>query len=598
MRRIFIYSLQQNMKNKKTLLRLGLFAMVMWCFGISYTSALTRFHINSERIQSLSTDNLTNKIIPIHFADNWNDFGGFFYFSNGIWGNSEWEEWWEEWWEEYYGISISSWHDIAAYECNRQVKWFYYNGERWERLRPLDKGTWSDGLQDKITTSWWLYTVCSKSGYVAALETCKNLGADQDSRVCEDNVKKAFPTDEHWYYGQLIHEFSWQKMILTVWVNYTNYEPNSHGFIKMDSDGWFSPSFIRIWNQYPAWFIYDQNWWVGFVLCRVGSGTNDTGAMKRFLSNYYALLNWSNWENSSPLNSLFYETGDNIDYIRQNDDIVGYKDVYVNCSNAVRDALIPIVIEWIVGMGQSWNSANFEYQKNEMNDKMQFLSSSDINSNTIINYARKKAELLCRWKWNKNGTCYKNPTSPINANPWEIYIVKNWDVKIKPLNSLQSDHYNIFIDSWNLIIEEDNDKRYVFDNNWFPVNYNKDDFWEAVGRDRSNYRENYVAVASFLKWNFIVNWRITGENGSWLNNRYFIHWKISTRDTLGTLTETFKWRCNNWIDSQEKPCPQTSPIKRNENGEIIEGSSWNNPYEAAALVVIDQKYDSPFFNNY
>jgi hypothetical protein len=73
------------MKTKKMLFKLGLFAMVVWCFCMSSTLAMTSFKLNIEKINALNKEYISNNIIPIHFADNWNDFGWFFYFSNGVW---------------------------------------------------------------------------------------------------------------------------------------------------------------------------------------------------------------------------------------------------------------------------------------------------------------------------------------------------------------------------------------------------------------------------------------------------------------------------------------------------------------------------------
>lgn len=577
------------MKNKKMLLRLGLFAMVIWCLGLSTASA-TRFNLNIEKIESLSKTYLSNKIIPIHFADNWNDFGWFFYFSNGI-GEDEWIEWETPEEQEYYGISIRDWSSITEYECNRQVKWFYYNAERGERLRPLDKETRATGLQNKITTSWWLYTVCSESWYVTELKKCLD-NDDEHIEDCKANVSEEYSIPGYWYYGQVTHTYSWQKMVLTVWVKYDTESPK---FVAINATGWFSPSFTRVGNQYPAWFIYDQNWWVGFVWCKIVNPSTITGSIKKLLFNYNKFL--QDGETNDPLSKMFYETGNNIDYKRTPDN--GYQDVNnVSCSNAVRDALLPIVIEWIVWMGASWNMSNFEYIWNQQDPKMQYFSSADINNNTIINYARKKAELLCRWKWPQNGCT--SVANNIQCCKWDqtiedldnnTYIVKNWNVTIKPFDSYTNpNRYDVFIDSWNLVINETDDK-FVFNSNWFPVNSNTADFSSDVTGSNGDYEWDNVAIGSFIRWNFIVNWRIKWpEAGSGeLKNKYFIHWKVSTRDTFSSLTETFGWRCINWRDTNGEPCPLS---RRNDDG-----GSWRNPYEVAALVIIDQDYKSPLFNN-
>ena len=258
------------MKNKKMTLKLSLLALVIWCFGLSFTSA-TFFRLNIERVETLSEKYLSDKIIPIHFADNWNDFGWFFYFSNGLTGDVEWSE--------DIPAQITTGHIVSVqrpnnkvdtYECDRQIKWFYYNAERWERLRPLDQETWHSIW---IETTWWFYTLCSQSWYANALSNCLTRAQDTtnptDYNVCKDEVRSEFKTDGDGYYGYVWHTYSWQEMWVIVWVNY---EVNSNKkFISIKENGWFSPSFIRIWNKYPVWFVYDYNWWVWLVWCRVDS---------------------------------------------------------------------------------------------------------------------------------------------------------------------------------------------------------------------------------------------------------------------------------------------------------------------------------------
>ena len=99
---------------------------------------------------------------------------------------------------------------------------------------------------------------------------------------------------------------------------------------------------------------------------------------------------------------------------------------------------------------------------------------------------------------------------------------------------------------------------------------------------------NDVTIASIIKWNFIVNGNILGPESSEnkLNNKYFIYWKLSSRDSFQSLQDTFAWRCNNWYTTDDSYCLPTNKERW-----------YNNPYEDAFLVVIDQNYEnSPFFS--
>ena len=59
------------MKNKN-LFKFGLIAFAISCLGLSFTSA-TSFKLQIEKMNALQ-DAISNGMIPIHFADNGNDF--------------------------------------------------------------------------------------------------------------------------------------------------------------------------------------------------------------------------------------------------------------------------------------------------------------------------------------------------------------------------------------------------------------------------------------------------------------------------------------------------------------------------------------------
>ena len=572
----------KNMKNKKFTLKLGFLAAAVWCFSLSFTSA-TVFRLNIDKIESLSEVYLSDKIIPIHFADNWNDFGWFFYFSNGLIEETTWEE--DPGWETdpeittgYY-VTIDN-NDLPwrteTYECDRQIKWFYYNAERWERLWPLDQETWSSIWVD---TTWGFYTMCQKEWYTEKLRECLTKASNgvTDFESCKKAERISFATDGDGYYGYIKHTYSGQEMALIAGVNYN---PGSYSkFIPISSGGWFSPSFVRIGNKYPVWFVYDYNWWVWLVWCRV----TPLGTIKNIITEY------NRSDVSYDLNKMFREIGGELHYNGTDAD----------CSNAVWDPLIWVVIEWVVWMGEMWNDNKFGVIWNQMNQKMQYFSSADINNNTIINYARKKAELLCRWKWKSwrdalstnwdvlcvDGRDVEHSISKETKHKLQTLIVKNWNVTIRPFDYNEEGYYDIFIDSWNLIIDEPADtQKFVFDKNWFPTSYGTEQFSTDVNT-AGEYTWDYAAIGSFIRWNFIVNWNIKSAWGSGLQNKYFMHWKISTRDDFDTLLDTFKWRCNYWNATDGTYCPMSIRWK------------WENPYDNASLVIIDQNYNSPFFND-
>ena len=70
------------MKNKKNLIKIGAISFVIWCLGLSFSSAVTLHLTGLKDLKAVNKQELTNKIIQIHFADNWNNFGWFIYYGN------------------------------------------------------------------------------------------------------------------------------------------------------------------------------------------------------------------------------------------------------------------------------------------------------------------------------------------------------------------------------------------------------------------------------------------------------------------------------------------------------------------------------------
>jgi hypothetical protein len=245
--------------------------------------------------------------------------------------------------------------------------------------------------------------------------------------------------------------------------------------------------------------------------------------------------------------------------------------------------LIWIVIEWIVWLWETNNRDNLDIILNEKDKKMQYFSTAKINNKTLINYAKKKATILCRWKWdsytvNDTVVCRTNGWA-INAD-WKTYIIKNWHVNIAPASTAAWKNYNVFVMNWDLVINEaSTNAKFIFNTDGFV--------WSGVD---PSYQNPEPAIASLIKWNFIVNWKIKWT-WTWgkLYDKYFIYWKLTTTDTFNTLLDTFQWRCNNWVSTTEsngavRPCPS-------------EIGWWENPYAGASLVVIDQNYDSVLYNS-
>ena len=613
------------MKNKNLLFSLGVLAFAIGCFWSSFTSA-TSFKLDIEKFRSATED--VKNIVPVHFADNGNDFGGFLYLSD--WDSIVYDDDWEtvevpdeDTWDIYY-ITLNS-SETPVLECKRQIRWFYYNAERGERLWPLDKETWKD-IQTDLSTEGWIYTICRKAWYQSALAECENITPQcpaedpdcddpvQDNESCVADVEERYPRNDG-YYGQVKHVYKGQTFGLVIWTEYT--DKTQHGevwynILKAENgiDVELGETFIRHRWIFPLGFVYDYNGWLWFAGCQIKPDVeNKDNALKLLLQN----------RNEEDRNIIFGPNGKG--GLKVNDNT--FKNL-VDCENiwTAADSLLKLIIEWLIGMNRE---SDLWYIWTQDDTKMQYFSSSDINNATLLNYVKQRSEILCRWKWDKvdandSVVCLTTASSSddVNADAYtgKTLIVKGRNVIVNPgSNSSDESYYDMFINGGDLLINEIGYPEYVFTKQWFIAKNgdNSDvsvsDFKEELRKfENGTYtwkKEDWTTVdwawaGSFIRWNFVVDGRVKGKTNAKLNNKYFIYWKFTTKDSFNDLENTFAWRCRNgyvinkaWKiqDNQWRFCPP-SVLKR-EGGEAT--YEWYNPYEWASLVVIDQNYNSPLY---
>lgn len=577
------------MKNKKNLIKIGAISFAIWCLSLSFSSAVTLHLTGLKDLKAVNKQELTNKIIQIHFADNWNNFGWFIYY-----GNIDEESTTEPGGQFQVGVN----NDF--YECKNQLKWFYYNAERWERLWPLDKTTEdSRGVDSNI--SWWIYTACALSWYDKKLEDCTTK--NQDVEVCRAEVNASNEADGNGYFGSVSHTYSEKDMRLIMWVRYDPADIKTKDFIKINTGTTLFPSFKRLSNKYPVGFIYDYNGWVGLAWCHIEEGNLQDDTMSKLIEEL----------NEKWIDGMFIESND------KPDEKVKYiwNESGINCSSvSTEDTLSKVVIEWIVWASDKWSDYDtiFTQMGNQSDQKMQYFTTANVDNDTLMNYARKKAEILCRWKW-------RNELHHIEDWKGKVVCIKDWDIDATESNQIKNEgktlivkgqgssvtitpmtwadintnkYYDIFIDGGNLIIEENNDnvasgtneELFVFTKEWFMSggSYSYSGFNEMLSGagiySEDGYKWDDIAVWAFIRWNFIVNGHVGGEG---LKHKYFIYWKFSTLDWFKDLENVFSWRCKNQISNEDYKffCPRIE---------------WN-PYANAALVIIDQNYPSTFYNN-
>lgn len=583
------------MKNKKNLIKIGVISFAIWCLSLSFSSAVTLHLTGLKDLKAVNENELTNKIIQIHFADNWNNFGWFIYY-----GNIDEESTTEP--GGQFQVAVQEKDDW--YICKNQLKWFYYNAERWERLWPLDEDT-KKSRSNSLTMSWWIFTACDLSWYTKLLEDC-NTDQNKDAEECIAEVNKNNSAADDGYYGSISHNYSGKDMRLIMWVRYkTPTDINTKDFIKIDTGTTLFPSFKRLSNKYPVGFIYDYNGWVGLAWCHIEGEPLD-GIMFSLIKEL----------NESWIDNMFKKSDNSdakVEYIWSAVDQPN-----INCSSiSTEDTLSKVVIEWIVWASDKWSDYGtiFTQMGNQSDQKMQYFTTANVDNDTLMNYARKKAEILCRWKWKSEIGHITNWGKVVCIKGWDItadesnqikeagktLIVKGWwNVTITPMtwaDKGSDNYYDIFIDNGNLIIKEDNDKNkiasgtneelFVFTKEWFMSDKSYsgfNDMLSGAGIYDNDYTWNDIAVWAFIRWNFIVNGHVqSAVDNEGLKHKYFIYWKFSTLDWFKELENTFSWRCKHQISNEPYKffCPRIE---------------WN-PYANAALVIIDQNYPSTFYNN-
>lgn len=583
--------------NRKNIKKLILsFWVIMWIIGFTPSNAV---NLTLNFNKAIEVSRADSEIRLIHFSEFKNDFGWLFYFRwlNDIFGTLTSEDETpsiDDTPPENYEYEISDGDNSV--NCKDQLKWFYYNAERWERLWPIDEGTKRDRGFTGLAMTWWIYANCTPNleNFQDELSRCSSDEEwveeenQEKTSECIEAVKEEY-LDMFSFYGWVTHEYSWQKFVLAVWVKYGTWLP----WIEVKSELWKTFQWIEgEGSSLPFGLIYDNLWWVWFAGCKI----KDDGALNQIVTD---LMNNNTW-----IIDLFHvETGDNnskkLVYNRNTSELD-----LVNCDSVLEnaDSALKILVEWLIWM---WKDKNIEYYKAKDDktslQKTQYFASANINNATLINYAIQRAETLCRWKWNKDDS--PSLDKPINCldrtnkgvlEIQEDYrdktiIVKNWDVEINPFSTNVNRYYDIFIDSGNLIINETDDTpKFLIGTNGFVSSSQDIDTFNQIcddiiyhGADSDQLDSIWLALASIIKWNFIVNGSIKSKNNETeLKNKYFIYWKLTSLDDNDKLANTFAWRCIGWITNEEPRwfCPALSIWER---------------YQNAPLVIIDQNYNSP-----
>lgn len=405
--------------------------------------------------------------------------------------------------------------------CTKQIKWLYFNSQRGKRLRPLDSETLTSLQQqnhsyDDLQITWWLYTTCDS-------------------------------TDPYSIFGAITYIRKGTTWYLVAGTK-LNYQQN-----KIEPQ--FAKSLQYFDNKIIIGYIYDSNWGIGYI------GGNLTG--------HERLISFLN--NGGSINNAFTYS---IDTIISSHPTERTTSIIASWNNAM-ETMRNIIIQGSVGLSKSMDvTERFSLLGNLQNQTLIY-NASNINSSTLINLGKQKAQELCQgkekytpnftkilWAYSESIICIENTDVKINLDIPSTYenktiIVKSGNVILQGGMKENDPPLDLFIDKGILYLPE-TITRQSFNDQWFAS------------------ETNPITSGLYLKGNLIINglilWSIT-----WFNHKLHFQGKITTLNTpleptterisqitemLGyghenfiSLQKIFTRTCGfNWIGSDNTPC--------------------------------------------
>ncbi len=376
--------------------------------------------------------------------------------------------------------------------CSKQVRGLYYNSQRGKRMWPLDD--YSLGL---LRASNVLYNTLQITGWFFT--------------TCEDTYS---------IYWMITYDRNGTKSYVIAWIQ-LDYTDN-HYLAN------FANSFQYFDNKTPLGYIRDSNGWIGFIWGVISGSAN--------------LITYIN--NGGTINSGFTYSGNTIDGITTN----RWLNTTINKtgSDAI-NTLRNLVIQWTVWLSLSMNEAERLSLLGNLKWKTVVLNSSDINSSTLINIAKKKSQKLCKWQTLYTTTtlpindtekivCYADTSLTIDLNDPTSYMDKsifmmNGNIIFSGGMQASSPKLDLFLDSGLVYLPNTGAILIDLDTQWFPATNNGVNSW------------------LYLKGNFIINgllvWWTWPWMETWFTHKLHIQGKITT---LNTPLTPAQWRINQ-VDS-------------------------------------------------
>lgn len=485
---------------------------------------------NKITVDWIKDQTLANKFSTVHFNVWGNDFGGGFF------------------WTEAKALATPQ--EVSANGerllCSAQIRGFYYNSQRGERLWPLDTDSQGDLARiqssynpSQLTINWGFYTNCQKK------QAGKLVPENEDGRT----------NSLYGIYGRITHTYKGREYSIYAGL-LNNLQQNELPTAELRCN------FQRIDNQYPFGYIYDKAGGIALVGAYVKS--ENLAQVNAFHESFTEKLSKTKCVND--FYSLREDPNNPEKTIPKTDDpILWPKDNTLIFGNGnALETMMNLGIRGIVGLSSQVQTSDQKGIENNT-QKTSLLVSTTENISNIINIANKRAESLCRNKWGSltpNGDiiCAKNGGS-IDPRSYagKTIVIKEGDLTLTKYMETTSQPITILLIHGDLKLTNTNASQ-TFLGNGYP--------------DRDG-----IIKANFLKGNFIINGLIQNQGTEEITNKLIVHGKIASFNTLQEpndqtkvklrnigidtskkiwLSEIFTWKCNlkEGIDLNGNPCGQ------------------------------------------
>lgn len=485
---------------------------------------------NKITVDWIKDQTLANKFSTVHFNVWGNDFGGGFF------------------WTEAKALATPQ--EVSANGerllCSAQIRGFYYNSQRGERLWPLDTDSQGDLARiqssytpSQLTINWGFYTNCQKK------QAGKLVPENGDERT----------NSLYGIYGRITHTYKGREYSIYAGL-LNNLQQNELPTAELRCN------FQRIDNQYPFGYIYDKAGGIALVGAYVKS--ENLAQVNAFHESFTEKLSKTKCVND--FYSLREDPNNPEKTIPKTDDpILWPKDNTLIFGNGnALETMMNLGIRGIVGLSSQVQTSDQKGIENNT-QKTSLLVSTTENISNIINIANKRAESLCRNRWGSltpNGDiiCAKNGGS-IDPKRYagKTIVIKEGNLTLNNYMEAISQPITILLIHGDLILPN-LDANQTFLGNGYP--------------DRDG-----IIKANFLKGNFIINGLIQNQETEEITNKLIVHGKIASFNTLQEpneqtkvklreigidtskkiwLSEIFTWKCNidTGKDTVGKPCGQ------------------------------------------